>query len=137
MEGFEEDIEEARQITMGAADQGDVEKVLDMVYHKFSYDLFQYGDVKENNGNLLLTFRRKHASYCENCKRVHENENPFVTVVGLERNVYFHCRRGENKENLGNTVFINSCENHLLKELFFEAGPSNFIISYLFSTTIF
>ena len=100
LEGFEE-IEVSRPITLGAASQGDVEKVLDMVYYKFSYDLFTYCETKESNGNLLLTFRRKAASYCKNCNRVHEHENPFVTVVGLERNVYFYCRRGEQKEYLG------------------------------------
>ena len=77
LEGFEE-VEVNRPITLGAASQGDVEKVLDMVYYKFSYDLFTYCETKENNGNLLLTFRRKAASYCKNCDRVHEHENPFV-----------------------------------------------------------
>lgn len=48
-------------------------------------------------GNLLI-LKRLHPSRCPICCRVHEHENPFLTVGpnndGL-RSVYFHCRRAD------------------------------------------
>jgi hypothetical protein len=42
-------------------------------------------------------------TYCKECDRVHENENPFITVTGGYRNITFYCRRKDEKlgVNLG------------------------------------
>jgi hypothetical protein len=50
------------------------------------------------NGPIVMLKRTK-PSRCRICQRVHQNENPYLLVVGDEKNVYFHCRRSpENKK---------------------------------------
>lgn len=82
---------------IGTANEGDVEDILDIFYacENFSYDDFVYINTIENNGNLIILFRRQNPTYCSNCKRIHENENPFLIVQGIERNIYYYCRRKE------------------------------------------
>ena len=57
-------------------------------------------------GNLLI-LKRLRPSRCPVCCRVHEHENPFLTVGannnGL-RSVYFHCRRAE----IGTRLLVGS-----------------------------
>lgn len=44
----------------------------------------------------LIVLKRNQASYCKACERIHDNENPFMYIIG--GNVYFDCRRHpENK----------------------------------------
>lgn len=50
------------------------------------------------NGPIVMLKRTK-PSNCRICNRVHEHENPYLIVIGDEKNVYFHCRRApENKK---------------------------------------
>jgi len=99
---------------IGTANEGDIEDILDIFYaHKdFSYDDFVYLNTIEKNGNLIITFRRQSATYCSNCKRVHENENPFLTVKGIERNIYYHCRRKE-----GQGIFLASLGQYKIPDI--------------------
>ena len=60
--------------------------------------MISFQECKEKNGNLLIVLRRLNPTYCEICERIHESENPFLTVVGDFRNVTFYCRRNEIKE---------------------------------------
>ena len=69
-----------------------------MFYKKYSYGDFSFQECKEKNGNLLIVLRRLNPTYCEICKRVHESENPFITVTGDFRNVVFYCRRADEKD---------------------------------------
>jgi hypothetical protein len=41
----------------------------------------------------IISLRRLRPSLCRVCDRIHEHENPFIFVVGSERNIYFDCRR--------------------------------------------
>lgn len=77
----------------GFSSTSDLEDILNIFYSIYSSDIFEYLNVIDNDGNLLITFRRLSPSYCEDCQRVHENENPFITVNGIYRNIYFYCRR--------------------------------------------
>ena len=55
------------------------------------------------NGSLVLLKRLK-PSKCIICSpKVHQNENPFLIVIGEEQSVYFHCRRAppDKKYHLG------------------------------------
>jgi hypothetical protein len=93
-------------IPMGFSGGGDLEIVLEIFYQKYSYDLFRYRDYKDDYGNLIISFRRLAPSWCRECKRVHENENPFVTVNGVRRELIFYCGRkgqggGESFGDLG------------------------------------
>ena len=85
--------EEDRPVVFGSAEESDVEDVLRLFYSKYSMGDFQYHECKEKNGNLLVVLKRLNATYCEECDRVHENENPFLVVFGQFRNVSFYCRR--------------------------------------------
>jgi hypothetical protein len=51
------------------------------------------------NGSVVMLKRIK-KSMCRICCRVHENENPYLFIIGEERDVYFHCRRAPPNEKL-------------------------------------
>lgn len=51
------------------------------------------------NGQIILLKRIK-ASRCRICRRIHENENPYLLIKGPEKNIYFHCRRSPNNSGL-------------------------------------
>lgn len=51
------------------------------------------------NGGMIL-LKRLYPSYCRLCCRIHENENPYMFIVGRFRSVYFNCRRTSADDNL-------------------------------------
>ena len=88
--------EEIKKLEIGSACEGDVEDTMRIFYSKYSPDDFTFSSCKETNGNLLITLRRLNPTYCEDCKRIHQSENPFITVLGQNRNISFYCRRRDN-----------------------------------------
>uniref|UniRef100_A0A6C0BNG4 Uncharacterized protein n=1 Tax=viral metagenome TaxID=1070528 RepID=A0A6C0BNG4_9ZZZZ len=50
--------------------------------------------------SCMILLKRRFRSYCVICNRYHDNENPFLIVVGDVRTVYFHCRRCSNSKKL-------------------------------------
>jgi hypothetical protein len=59
---------------------------------------YSYLNTVENNGNShLILLRRHRPSNCQVCNRVHEHENPYLIINGINRDVYLDCRR--NSEN--------------------------------------
>ena len=59
--------------------------------------------------------KRTRPSRCKICCRIHENENPYLLVVGDEKSVYFHCRRAPE----GKSLFLgklNPEENSPIKD---------------------
>jgi len=59
---------------------------------------FPYGYMRiiEDNGeSSIILLKRRFASMCRSCNRVHEHENPFLLIIGLERDIYLDCRRNE------------------------------------------
>lgn len=90
-------IKEHKTLEKGNCGEEDIEKALQLFNNKYENELMAYSfiDYKEDNGNLLIILRRNTPSECKLCERVHENENPFLTVVGEERNIYFNCRRND------------------------------------------
>jgi len=103
--------------SIGTASEGDIDDILDIFYTQYSYDDFIYNNVVENNGNLIITFRRQRASYCHSCKRTHENENPFLLVKGIERNIYYYCRRRDKDQEKSNGFCIGSLGQYKLPEI--------------------
>ena len=97
--GFQHVVKEENINFSGSANEGDIEDVMKMFYEKYSYGDFSFQECKEKNGNLLIVLRRLNPTYCEICKRVHESENPFITVTGDFRNVVFYCRRTDEKDS--------------------------------------
>lgn len=57
------------------------------------------------NGPIVMLKRIK-PSNCKLCCRIHEHENPYLLVIGDERNVYFHCRRAPE----GKSLFLGKLE---------------------------
>lgn len=41
----------------------------------------------------MIMLKRTRPSKCRICNRIHEHENPYLYVSGIDRCVYFHCRR--------------------------------------------
>ena len=58
-------------------------------------NLLRIYDIMRVVGRMLL-LKRKMKSHCTLCNRAHDNENAFLTVSD-EWNIYFHCRREQNK----------------------------------------
>lgn len=57
---------------------------------------FEIVDVKDR----LISLKRLKPSFCELCKREHQNENPYLIVTGgktsVNKQIHFHCRRIKN-----------------------------------------
>lgn len=51
------------------------------------------------NGPIVM-LKRKKPSKCRICNRIHEHENPYLIIIGDEKNVYFHCRRAPEDKKL-------------------------------------
>jgi hypothetical protein len=77
----------------GAADDADLDDVLDVFYKKYPKEAFKFQKSLNYDGNLIITFIRRRPTVCNMCQRKHYNENPYVKVSGMTRDLYFHCRR--------------------------------------------
>ena len=91
--GYEEKNEIINYKGYGSSE--DLEEVLKIFYKHFSDSDYLYSNIVENDGNLLIILRRNSPGYCDVCKRTHNNENPFLSVTGYDRNIFFYCRRNE------------------------------------------
>lgn len=119
--GYENISTKERISIRGTSCEGDVEDILRIFYADYSSDDFKFAECKENNGNLLIILKRLNPTYCKNCKRIHEQENPFIVTSGEFRNIYFYCRRGE-KEKI-NSVFLGSLGIPAIKDLTMDDIP--------------
>ena len=122
LDGYEK-VEEVKTFsTQGFSSTSDLEDILNIFYSIYSADLFEFLNVIDNDGNLLITFLRKSSSLCEECNRIHDNENPFVTVNGIYRNIYFYCRRREGDDRVGGK-YIGSLGPEVIPELSVDDIP--------------
>lgn len=69
----------------------EIKKITDMV----SGERNTYSVISISGG--IISLKRNHPSWCSVCKRTHENENPYLLVIGPNRDVYFSCRRSTKK----------------------------------------
>ena len=122
LNGFEEDKKINKVLEKGFSSTSDLEDILNIFYSIFSADVFEYHSLVDNDGNLLITFRRISPSYCQDCNRIHENENPFITVNGIYRNIYYYCRRKEGEEEKSGK-YIGSLGPEIIPELSLEEIP--------------
>ena len=99
LKGFEGPEEELKEYSTGASSENDTKDALKLFYAKYEKRNFKVMEAKVINGNLLITLRTLHPYKCNICLRVHEHENPFIMVIGQERDVYFDCRR-RNKQKM-------------------------------------
>ena len=62
---------------------------------------YSYMRVIEDNGeSSIILLKRRFASMCRICNRAHQNENPFLIIAGIERDIYLDCRRNERAKKL-------------------------------------
>jgi len=64
---------------------------------------FPYGYmrvVEDNGESSIILLKRRFPSCCRICNRVHEHENPFLLIIGLDRDIYLDCRRNEHNKKL-------------------------------------
>lgn len=65
-------------------------------------DIHSNYNVRIEEGKSIIILERKRPSMCIICNRVHEHENPYITIHGPEESVRFHCRRaGEQYKVIG------------------------------------
>lgn len=57
----------------------------------FPYRLDRCLDPRD--GTALILLKRLRPSWCRVCQRIHENQHPYLLVVGRDRDVYLDCRR--------------------------------------------
>ncbi len=69
----------------------------------------------------IVMLKRIKSSRCKLCNRIHEHENPYLLIIGEEKNVYFFCRRApQNKKlylgklimNINNNINVNVFNNN-------------------------
>ena len=65
-------------------------------------------------GNMIM-LQRVHPSFCPGCKRIHENENPYIKINVID--IYFVCRRGR-------PIYLGQLGENCRKPLFFEEHES-------------
>nr|QBK91138.1 MAG: DNA primase [Pithovirus LCPAC202] len=75
-----------------------LEMVAKLAGVSISHPAFPYQYIKTERG--LVVLKRIHPSNCRVCNRIHENENPYLIIVGENKNVYFDCRRNEENRRL-------------------------------------
>lgn len=48
---------------------------------------------KDGINNNMIICDRINSSYCQQCKRIHDHENPFIIVKESQNKLYLYCRR--------------------------------------------
>lgn len=61
-------------------------------------------EIREVKNSLIILYRKR-PSYCKICNRVHDSENPYITI-GIYK-IYYCCRRSNTKFCLGYTKLSN------------------------------
>ena len=90
----------------------------------------------------FISLKREKSTYCKVCKRIHENENPFLIIIQDKNyentmNIYFGCRRDEKNIIIGQIKkqkFIddNNSNNEEQKNIEHESTEQYFIIENMF-----
>jgi len=93
--GFNPPQREQRRIE-GDASEEDFEEVMKIVKEskQWKNGNFEICEMVEENGNLVIPCRSLRGYRCYGCKRTHDAENPYIGVMGTEREIIFDCRRG-------------------------------------------
>lgn len=51
--------------------------------------------------NSMIFLKRLASSYCPICKKDHDNQNPYIFTVGINKAIYLNCRRNKKHLPLG------------------------------------
>ena len=92
--GFEPPKKEMKTF-IGTSSEDDLDDVISVFKENFNIDNFKIGKIVEREGSLIICLKTLVPYMCGICKRVHDLENPFLSVRGTEREIYFYCRRNK------------------------------------------
>ena len=125
LRGFEPPVKEKFDIIPGSATENDLGEIVKLfkehpISKKGSFEVL---DLVEEEGNLVIPLKSHCPYHCDGCNRIHEAENPFLTVRGEERTILFDCRRGKNRQFIGKLGEVPS-EEVPSKEVPSEEVPS-------------
>jgi hypothetical protein len=70
-------------------------KVAGLEYGDSRFPYSYMRTVEDNGESSIILLKRRFASMCRICNRPHENENPFLIIAGIDRDIYLDCRRNE------------------------------------------
>lgn len=80
----------------------EIKEVMNLCYQKAGLTYgdpsfpYTYKEIVEDNGeSSILLLKRQMPSKCRACNRIHEHENPYLIVVGQDRDIYLDCRRND------------------------------------------
>lgn len=90
-------VSHRRTYTLGTIEESQVEEVMSMVRSQFG-SVFSLKDVTLNS----IALKRNRPSFCSNCNKTHEHENPYVFI--FDGKVYWDCRRSKGSRSLLGTV---------------------------------
>ena len=78
----------------------------------------------------FVVLKRRKASKCRLCNRVHQKQNPYLLIVPENKNVFFHCRRAPQNKNLFIGCLATEAEKEecMLKSLEVVEGNVNTVV---------
>jgi hypothetical protein len=85
---------------------------------RFPYNFMRV--IEDNGESSIIMLKRRFASMCRTCNRIHEHENPFLLIIGEERDVYLDCRRNAQ----GKKLFVGKL-GPTVKKMMSMAAESN------------
>lgn len=107
-------------------DEENVGFIMNCVTDYFGFGVFSYDNIQGD----FLNLRRLKPSFCQYCKRIHNSQNPYITI--WENNVYFNCRRSADGKGFKITELKKEDPKSLdnsddLEQEDFDKGIFNFI----------
>jgi hypothetical protein len=88
----------------GNASEFDVDMAMDLLHQR--YKNFEIKQIRELNGNILVELISSESYFCNIHNRIHDNENAYITIKGMMKNIWFDCRRIEDYEKKLSPEFI-------------------------------
>lgn len=93
-----------KKMRKGNASEFDVDMAMDLLHQR--YKNFEIKQIRELNGNILVELISSESYFCNIHNRIHENENAYITIKGMMKNIWFDCRRIEDYEKKLSPEFI-------------------------------
>jgi hypothetical protein len=83
----------------------EISQIIKFVSQAIKPFVFSLAEFKNN----ILVLRRLSPSNCIICNRVHEHENPYISIKEMDPyiSIYFNCRRSEGSCFIGNIIIDN------------------------------
>lgn len=99
-----EEQKKRKPMKKGNASDFDIDKAMEYLHKRYSN--FAFKQAREMNGNILVELVSDGPYHCNIHNRVHENENAYIVIKGMMKNIWFDCRRIEEYEKKLSPEFI-------------------------------